>query len=218
MCEAALNFLNNGTFDPSLNLTYLVLIPKKPSAVLVSDFRPISLCNVLYKIIAKTIANRLKLVLDKIISPFQSAFVPGRLISDNILVAYEALHSMSSRMKGKKDYKLSSLIYMSKAYDRVEWSFLEAMMLRLGFADQWVQLIMRCVSSVSYAVLLNGSPLDVFSPSRGLRQGDPLSPYLFLLCAEGLSSLLSKACHEGLISGAPISARGVHLSHLLFCG
>ncbi|XP_062157986.1 uncharacterized protein LOC133865579 [Alnus glutinosa] len=154
-------------------------------------------------------------MLDKIISPFQSAFVPGRLISDNILVAYEALHTMSSRMKGNKGFKAIKL-NMSKAYDRVEWSFLEAMMLRLGFAVQWVQLIMRCVSSVSYAVLLNGSPFDVFSPSRGLRQGDHLSPYLFLLCAEGLSSLLSKACHDGLISGAPISARGVHLSHLLF--
>jgi hypothetical protein len=203
VCEAALNFLNNGIFDPSLNLTHFALIPKKSRAVSVSDFRPISLCNVLYKIIAK------------IISPFQSAFVPGRLISDNIRVAYEALHTMSSRMKGKKGF-MAIKLDMSNAYDRVEWSFLEAMMLRLGFAVQWVQLIMRCVSSVSYAVLLNGSPLDVFSLSRGLRQGDHLSPYLFLLCAEGLSSLLSKACHDGLISGTPISARGVHLSHPLF--
>jgi hypothetical protein len=183
--------------------------------VLVSDFRPISLCNVLYKIIAKAIANRLKLVLDKIISPFQSAFVPERLITNNILVAYETLHTMSKRMKGKKGY-MAIKLDMSKAYDWVDWFFLEAMMRKLGFSDQWVQLVMRCVSSVSYAVLFNGSPLEVFSPTRGLRQGDPLSPYLFLLCAEGLSSLIQRACLDGKISGVPISARGVKLSHLLF--
>jgi hypothetical protein len=213
--EAALQFLNNGTFDPSINLTYLALIPKKLNADSVSDFRPISLCNVLYKIIAKVIANRLKLVLDEIILPFQSNFVPGRLITDNILVAYEALHTMSKRMKGKKGY-MTIKLDMSKAYDRVEWGFLEAMMLRLGFAEQWVKLITRCVCSVSYAILLNGSPLEVFYPSRGLRQGDPLSPYLFLMCAEGLSSLLSRASQDGQISGVPISARGVKLSHLFF--
>jgi len=107
---AALNFLNNGIFDPSLNLTYLALIPKKSNAVLVSDFRPISLCSVLNKIISKAIANKLKLVLDQIISLFQSAFVPGCLIMDNILVAYEAFHTMSTHMKGKKGYCISSWI------------------------------------------------------------------------------------------------------------
>jgi hypothetical protein len=90
------------------------------------------------------------------------------------------------------------------------------MMLRLGFAEQWVKLIMRCVCSVSYVILLNGSPLEVFYPSRGLRQRDPLSPYLFLMCAEGLSSLLSRASQDGQILGVPISARGVKLSHLFF--
>jgi hypothetical protein len=130
-------------------------------------------------------------------------------------VAYENLHTMSSRMKGKKGY-MAIKLDMSKAYDRVEWTFLEDIMIWLGFAVQWVQLIMRCVSSVSYVVLLNGNPLEVFTPTRGLRQGNPLSPYLFLLCAEGLSSLIQRACLEGKIFGVPISAWGVQLSYLFF--
>jgi hypothetical protein len=117
---------------------------------------------------------------------------------------YEHAHE---REEGVLPIKLD----MSKAYDRVEWSFLEAMIKRLGFADQRVKLIMSCVSFVSYSVHLNGSPLDVFSPTRGLRQGDPLSPYLFLFCAESLSSLLQKACQDEKIIGVPISARGFQL-------
>jgi len=123
-------------------------------------------------------------------------------------VAYENLHTMSSRMKGKKGY-MAIKLDMSKAYDRVEWTFLEDIMIWLGFVVQWVQLIMRCVSSVSYVVLLNRNPLEVFTPTRGLRQGNPLSPNLFLLCAEGLSSLIQRACLEGKIYGVPISAWGV---------
>jgi hypothetical protein len=213
--QTVLDFLNNESFDPSINSTFITLIPKKASASLVSDFRPISLCNVSYKLIAKVLANRLKKVLPVIISPAQSAFVLGRLITDNVLVAYEALHSMATRMRGRKGY-MAVKLDMSKAYDRVEWSFLEAMMRSLGFMERWIKLIMRCVSSVTYSVLVNGVPYGNIIPSRGLRQGDPLSPYLFLLVAEGLSSLLVRAEQEGKLTGVPISAGGVRLTHLLF--
>jgi hypothetical protein len=101
---AVLDFLNRGNFDPAINSTYIALIPKVAPVSSVNDFRPISLCNVLYKLISKVLANRLKVLLPSIISKHQSAFVPGRLITDNTLVAYEALHTMATRMKGRKGY------------------------------------------------------------------------------------------------------------------
>lgn len=186
-----------------------------PNAQSVVDFRPISLCNVIVKIISKVLANRLKQVLPLVIFQYQIVFVSGRLIIDNALVAYEALHSMKTRMRGKKGF-MAIKLDMSKAYDRVEWSFLEAMMRKLGFAEQWIGLIMRCVTSVSYSVLINGMPYGKIIPTRGLRQGDPLSPYLFLLYVEGLSSMLGRAELEKKITGVPIAANGFKLSHLFF--
>jgi hypothetical protein len=187
--KSVLDFLNFEIFDPSINTTLITLIPKTTSASSVSEFKPISLGNVLYKLIAKVLANKFKRVLPGLISPAQSAFVLGRLITDNVLVAYKALHSMVSRIKGRKCY-MAVKLDMSKAYDRVEWSFLEAMMRTMGFVEKWIYLIMVCVRTVTYAVLVNGVPYGQIFPSRGLCQGDPLSPYLFLLVAEGFSSLI----------------------------
>jgi hypothetical protein len=130
-----LNFLNLNIFDSSINHTFLALIPKNAQADSVSDYRPLSLCNVIYKLITKVLANRIKQVLPSVISQQQSAFLPGRLITDNVLVAYEALHTMSTRMKGKKGF-MAIKLDMSKAYDKVKWSFLEAIMRKLGFADR----------------------------------------------------------------------------------
>jgi hypothetical protein len=105
---------------------------------------------------------------------------------------------------------------MSKAYDRVEWHFLEAMMLKLGFHRRFVAIVMRCVTTVKYRIKVNGDLTDEIIPSRGLRQGDPLSPYLFLLCAEAFSSLLKKAEEDNLIQGVRICPNAPSVSHLLF--
>jgi len=215
VCKAILHFLNFGVLDEHINSTYIALVPKIGSPVSVTDFRPISLCNVIYKLISKVLANHLKSILPDIISYTQSAFIPGRLITDNIIAAYETLHSMQNRMWHKTGF-MGLKLDMSKAYDRVEWKFLETAMQRMGFASRWIELIMACVTSVSYSVLVNGNPVGCFKPSRGLRQSDPISPYLFLLCAETLSSLLFKAENKGFITGVPTSPRGPRLSHLFF--
>ena len=181
---AVLSFLNGGEMTAVINSTVLVLIPKVRNPQDLTHFRPISLCNVLYKICSKVIANRLRLILDEIISEEQSAFVPGRLITDNVLVAYECIYYLK-RKKGK-DGACAVKLDMAKAYDRVEWAYLRSILLKLGFHESFVQLIMRCVQTVTFRVRVNGKLSEPFMPSCGIRQGDPLSPYLFLLCCKHL--------------------------------
>jgi hypothetical protein len=138
-----------------INLTFIVLIPKVANPEELGQFRLISLCNVIYKIASKVMANRLKFCLPEIISEEQSAFVPGRLITDNIIAAYECLHFMK-RNQAKKNRFCALKLDMRKAYDRLEWTYLEAIMIKLGFHRRWVQMVMRLVTTVSFRVLFNG--------------------------------------------------------------
>ena len=213
--SAVLAVLNSGIIPPNLNHTFITLIPKIQSPRRVTDFRPISLSNVLYKLIAKVLANRLKKFLPELISETQSAFMSGRLITDNILIAHETLHYLKTKRTGKMGL-MAVKLDMSKAYDRVEWVFLEKIMDKMGFSQRWIALISICIRSVSYSILLNGQPHSFIVPERGLHQGDPLSPYLFLLVTERLHGLLKNAEAEGSIRGVSLCQSGPRISHLLF--
>ncbi|CAM8977963.1 unnamed protein product [Rhodiola kirilowii] len=208
-------FWEDGSLDWEINKTLIALIPKKSEAVRMEDWRPISLCNVAVKIITKILASRLQPILDRVISIYQSAFVKGRSITDNFIIAHEVSHYLRS-CKGSSNYYASIKVDMSKAYDRVEWSFLEALMRRMGFADKWMDRVMSCVRSVSYVVKLNDHISNVIRPSRGLRQGDPLSPYLFLFCAEMLSAEVTAGFAVGKLSGVRVSRRAPAITHLFF--
>ncbi|KAL5854197.1 hypothetical protein ACOSQ4_003999 [Xanthoceras sorbifolium] len=213
--QALLAVLNYGADMGEISRAVVALIPKVKSPIRISDYRPISLCNVTYKLVAKVLANRLKLVLNEVIAPSQSAFVPGRLITDNVVVGFECLHHLKNCRKGSKGLAALKLD-MSKAYDRVEWIFLQKMMEKLGFDPSWISKVMSCITSASYSFLINGEPRGLVKPSRGLRQGCPLSPYLFLLCAEGLTSLLSKAEFENNLHGIKVARNAPAVSHLFF--
>jgi len=209
------NFFSSGIFDEKLNETNICLISKVERPREMSGFRPISLCNVSYKIISKILSLRLKKFLSELISETQSAFVAGRLITDNILIAQENFYALRSNPTNRKKF-MALKTDMSKAYDRVEWSFLRALMEKMGFDHKWVNWIMQCITSVSYRILINGDPKGRIRPSRGIRQGDPISPYLFILCTEALIAQIRKAEREGKVQGLRISYASPRVSHLLF--
>ncbi|PNX71244.1 ribonuclease H, partial [Trifolium pratense] len=213
--EAAQEWLERGFFPSSLNETNICLIPKCENPTTMKDLRPISLCNVLYKMISKLLANRLKSCLDKCVSEEQSAFIEGRSILDNALIAIEVIHALKRRTRGLKG-ELALKIDISKAYDKVDWGFMRGMLERLGFSNTWIHWMMLCVSSVNYSVLVNFEKVGPIVPGRGLRQGDPLSPYLFLLVTEGLTKLIHKSLASGELHGVKICRGAPSVSHLLF--
>jgi hypothetical protein len=207
--QAIWNFFKHDQLLKEQNHTFIALIPKKIGASSVHHYRPISLCNIIYKIISKLLANRLKPLLSNIISPFQTAFVPGRHIQDNSILAHEMLHSLKSK-RGRGGL-MAVNVAMEKAFDKMEWNFLLVILQKLGFHAKWINWIRLCISTSSFSVLLNGSPFGLFSPSRGLRQGDPLSPFLFIIGSEVISRLFYSSLH-----GFPIARSCAPLNHLLF--
>jgi hypothetical protein len=201
----------SGKVCGSLNATFLTLIPKEEKPNSFHEYRPISLCNFVYKVITKLIASRIKDKLASCISNEQFGFLKDRLISDAIGLAQECMHSSKSK-------KMSSLILkldLKKAYDKVSWSFLRMLLIQIGLKWEVVQWIMGCVSSANFAVLVNGSPTNFFKGFRGLRQGFPLSPLLFLLVVESLSRIDEEGQFEGFFSGLKV-ANGLAITHLLF--
>ena len=175
-----------------LNYTHIALIPKIQGPETLDNYRPISLCNTVYKVVTKIIVARLRPYLDKLISPMQTAFVPGRKGIDNIIIAQEIIHGLGKK-KGRTGY-MALKIDLEKAYDKLEWSFIRDMLIRVNLPKDIIDLIMSCVSTVSTSILFNGEALDPIFPSRGIRQGDPIFPYLFIMCMDYLGQLIEEKC------------------------
>nr|XP_025692428.1 uncharacterized protein LOC112794656 [Arachis hypogaea] len=196
------------------NSTYISLIPKIDAPETFSHFRPIGLCNVSYKLITKIISHRLKQVMPKLIGPSQSSFVPGRQSADNIIIAQEAIHSMRIK-KGACGY-MAIKIDLEKAYDLLNWEFIRDTLIEARLPENLVDLISHCYLSAEMKVLWNGIPSNSFTPSRGIRQGDPMSPYLFVLCIERLSQIISFAVNQNFWEPMVLNRGGPKLSHLCF--
>lgn len=206
------SFFMFGFLPTGINSTILALIPKKTDARFMNDYRPISCCNVLYKIISKILANRLKIILPSFIAPNQSAFLKDRLMMENLLLATELVkdyhkEGVSSRCAMKID--------ISKAFDSVQWPFLLNVLAALNLPDRFIHWINLCISTASFSVQVNGELAGFFQSKRGLRQGCSLSPYLFVICMNVLSLSLDKAAEARRFGYHP-RCKNMKLTHLCF--
>lgn len=212
--SAIKNFFQNAYLPPEISQTNIILIPNINNPTSPADFRPISLTNVTYKIIAKIITKRITPSLDKCVDRAQHAFMPGRLIFDAIGAVHEAQNKLKN-MTGKA-YGMGIKIDLSKAYDTIDHNFILNILKARGFNSKFINIIKACITNVNFNVIINGTKTEGFMGERGLRQGCPLSPYLFVLSLDVLSSMIAKPIHTKVYS--PIRFRGnkSYLSHVLY--
>lgn len=201
-----------GFMPHSVNATLLSLVPKSADAEKMSDYRPIACCNIIYKVISKLLARRLKATLPEAIELNQCAFVEGRLLLENVLLATELVKdyhklSVSSRSAIKLD--------ISKAFDTIRWSFIEDTLRAMNYPDLFVTWIMRHIDTATFSVSVNEELEGFFSSSRGVRQGCSLSPYIYAIVSNVLSKLLNKAAVAGQIGYHP-QCKEVNFTHLSF--
>ena len=202
------------TIPQKFNETLVCLIPKVGKPELIQQFRLIGLCNTIYKAITKVLVNRLKPYLNDVVHPLQGSFVPGRKVSDNVILVQEIIHSMT--LSRSKIGIMAIKIDLEKAYDRLEWSFIRRTLQHFNLPQWWIDLIMSCISFSHLSILVNGEKTDSFAPSRGIRQEDPLSLYIFILCMEFLVWLIQGEVTNGNWKGIKVSWHGPTFSHIFF--
>ncbi|GAB2286220.1 hypothetical protein Dimus_039749 [Dionaea muscipula] len=212
ICNAIREFFSTGQLLRQLNHAIIVLLPKHTNANRVEEFRPIACCNVLYKLISKILAARISPVLDYLIDPCQAAFIRGRLMRDNIFLVQELLRQYTRKRISPRCF---FQIDLKKAYDSVEWIFLKQMLEALHFPPMFIKWIMTCVNTVTYSISLNGHLFGFFKGMRGLRQGDPISPYLFVICLEFLSRHLQQLQNTHGFTHH-LKCRELNITHLAF--
>lgn len=195
-----------------VNDTLISFILKCHNPESIGQFRPISLCNTSYKLITKILVNRLRPFFDDLVSTFQSSFVPGRRAADNVVILGEAIYVLKNK-KWRGGLMIVKLD-LEKAYDRLEWSFIKGMLRFFNFPENITKLIMNYITTTSINVLFNGGRLDGFQPSRGIRQGDKISPSMFILCLEYLSRVIDKEVTQGNWRGIRLPRGLFTLSHL----
>uniref|UniRef100_A0A2N9FNM3 Reverse transcriptase domain-containing protein n=1 Tax=Fagus sylvatica TaxID=28930 RepID=A0A2N9FNM3_FAGSY len=211
--EAIRSFFISGKLLKEVNSTIISLIPKVPNPTTVSDFRPIACCNVIYKCITKILANRLQIYLGSLVSSNQSAFIKGRSISENILLAHELVRNYhSSRGSSRCAIKAD----LRKAYDSVDWNFILMCLLAAGCPPKFVNWIKECITNSRFTISLNGSLVGYFPGGKGLRQGDPISPYLFVIAMEGFTRLLKRRVLEFRNFKFHPQCKQLQITHLSF--
>ncbi|GJT94905.1 RNA-directed DNA polymerase, eukaryota, partial [Tanacetum coccineum] len=209
--DAVKHFFTYEDIPKGCNSSFIALIPKIPGANLVKDFRPISLIGSLYKIIAKILANRLVGVLGDIVNEVQSAFIADRQILDGPFILNEVLQWC----KVKKKQSLIFKVDFEKAYDSVRWDFLDDVLSKFGFGEKWRKWIQCCLRSSRGSIIINGSPTEEFQFCKGLKQGDPLSPFLFILIMESLHLSFQRVVDAGMFKGIKLGA-SVNISHMFY--
>ncbi|RVW36770.1 Transposon TX1 uncharacterized 149 kDa protein [Vitis vinifera] len=205
-------FHNSGIINQNTNASFIVLLPKKSQSKKISDFRPISPITCLYKIIAKFLSGRLRGVLQETIHSTQGAFVQGRQILDAVLIANEIVDEKKRSGEEGVVFKID----FEKAYDHVKWDFLDHVLEKKGFSPRWRSWMRGCLSSVSYAILVNKNAKGWVKAAKGLRQGDPLSPFLFTIVANVLSRMLLKTEERNFLEGFRVGRNRCRVSHLQF--
>ncbi|KAL0399880.1 UNVERIFIED_CONTAM: Retrovirus-related Pol polyprotein from type-2 retrotransposable element R2DM [Sesamum radiatum] len=212
VCLAVTDFFRSGRLLRQLNHCIIALVPKSEHSPTVADYRPISCCNVIYKAITKIIADRLSTVLEHLIDRSQAAFVGGRSITDNIFLAQEMVRQYTRK---RISPRCTINVDLRKAFDSVSWTFLSRVLHGYGFPPPFITWIMECVSTSSFSVALNGSLHGFFPGKRGLRQGDPMSPALFLLSMEYFSRLVKRRTSDSEFNFHP-KCEKLKITHLLF--